>query len=421
MEEARAMKTTMWMVATAAWIATGCYTSSELEVDGGGVGARLPDGRVIPAPGTPDGRAPSPVDSGPPPPPPPPPTPDVDLLLVIDNSGSMSEEQFSLAVELPEIVRALGTGDLDGDGARDAPSVDSLHVGVITPDMGTGGFTVPTCARADFGDDGVFRTQGRIDIMGCMPNYPSFLHWTPTRRTTAEEFAEQVGCVAMVGTGGCGFEQPLEAALKALSPAEPTEWTSHRYAPPEFFRGTTGHGDGVNEGLVRPGSVLAIVMLTDEEDCSASDLNLFNPSDRTYGGTDLNLRCFAHASRALHPTSRYVEGLLQLRARAGRLAFIPIAGVPVDLLSGPGEPTDWASLVGPPGTRDPRLEERVDPSAPNRLVPSCDVPGRGVAFPPIRILQVAESLEARGARVQVGSVCQESHAGRILRGIMEAM
>ena len=357
----------------------------------------------------------------------------VDLLFMVDNSNSMSEEQTSLASELPSMVRILASGDFDqdGDGVEDGEPddpdfepVQDLNVGVITSDMGTGGFTVPTCARSDFGDDGILRTTGRTDIMGCMASYPPFLNFTPDGGRTPDQFGTDVGCVATVGTGGCGFEQQLEAILKAASPSAPTSWTADGYAPPMFFRGTSGHADDQNDGFVRDNSVLAIIPVTDEEDCSALDPELFNPSSATYGATDLNLRCFAHADMALHPISRFVDGYLQLRRSAGLLIYAPIVGIPVDLAPGPGESPNYDQLVGPPGTRDERMEERVDPATPNRLVPSCDIPGRGQAFPPVRIVRVAQELQNRGAGVTVQSICQDDFSGalrEIIRQIASAL
>src|SRR5690242_14520574 len=41
-------------------------------------------------------------------------TDQVDLLFVIDNSGSMAEEQVKLSAQLPRLVQVLTTGDFDG-------------------------------------------------------------------------------------------------------------------------------------------------------------------------------------------------------------------------------------------------------------------------------------------------------------------
>src|SRR5690348_2498849 len=84
----------------------------------------------------------------------------VDLLFVVDNSGSMSEEQASLANQIPRLVNVLASGDADADGTPDFPAVPSLHVGVISTDMGTGGYRVPTCDEPNFGDDGILATTG---------------------------------------------------------------------------------------------------------------------------------------------------------------------------------------------------------------------------------------------------------------------
>ena len=359
-------------------------------------------------------------DAGPVIVPPPPPTGEVDLLFVIDNSGSLGEEQVKLWYELPNLMVRLASGDIDLDGVPDRAPLRDLHVGVVTTDMGTGGFVVPTCADADFGDDGRLRSQGNTGA-GCPATFPPFLAFLAGGADAPERFAADVACVAVAGTGGCGFEQQLEAGLKALSPVGPTAWTAPGYEAPTFFRGTTGHGDIA--GFIRADSVLAIVMLSDEDDCSARDPEIFNPASATYGATDLNLRCFAHEDAALHPVSRYVDGLLQLRRSPGRLVFAPIVGVPQDLEPGLGEAPDWELLTSPdPMVRDYRLQNRVDPSMPTRLLASCTGtdPSHGAAYPPSRILQTARGLDARGARVVLGSICDLAYDG-VMQAIADAI
>ena len=325
----------------------------------------------------------------------------VDLLLAVDSSNSMTEEQASLAAELPALVRSLSMPpDRDGDGVSDWLPVTDLHVGVVNVDLGTGGHLVPTCTSSDFGDDGVLRTVGMTEIAGCMATYPTFLEFDPTV-DSPDAFAREVGCVAQVGTGGCGFEQQLESVLKALSPAAATRYTGPGYAPPTFFRGTSGHGDGANAGFVRDDSLLAIVIVSDEEDCSAADPELFNPESPRYGATDLNLRCSQHAAEALHPVERYVDGFASLRAdRPDLLALGLIVGVPVDLTLDEPTDADFAAVLA-----DPRMQEQLDPSMPSRLLPSCNVVGRGLAFPPRRLVSVARELT--GHRTTVQSICQE--------------
>jgi len=46
---------------------------------------------------------------------------EVDLIFLVDNSGSMADEQVALQRELPSLVSALVSGDQDGDGVEDFP------------------------------------------------------------------------------------------------------------------------------------------------------------------------------------------------------------------------------------------------------------------------------------------------------------
>jgi len=326
----------------------------------------------------------------------------VDLLFMVDNSGSMSEEQASLGTELPRLVRVLTTGDRTGDGLTpdDFPPVRSLHLGVVTSDMGVAGFNVATCTRAAmFGDDGLLRAVGNTSLAGCMATYPSFLEYLPgVTPQTPDDFGNEFRCVAMAGVSGCGFEQQLEAMLKAVTPA--TSSTS-------FFARTRGHGDAENAGFLRDDSVLALVLVSDEEDCSIAEgaAEIFNVSSTTYTG-DLNLRCFLY-KEAQYPVQRYIDGFKALRAgREDLLVFGAIIGVPLDLVS-EGTPNYDAILA------DPRMVEQVDTSPGStglRLVPSCNVPGRGIAFPPRRIVEVAKGFGTYGA---VESICQESFTSAI--------
>ncbi len=359
-----------------------------------------------PADGGPGDAAPP--DAGPPPPP----ANDLDLLFLIDTSASLSEEQAALGAALPRLFEILASGDIDGDGAADVRPFDTVQAGVINADMGTGGFNVPTCTNSMFGDDGVLQTAGSTALAGCEARYPPFLQWRAD--DPAEAIARPLACIGQ-GTSGCGFEQPLEAILKALSPARATPGTAAGYEPPRFFANAQGHGDDRHRGFARDDSLLAVVLFSDEDDCSAHDPELFNLASGVYQA-DLNQRCLAHANEALHPVSRYVDGLLQLRRSPDRLAFVPIVGIPRDL-EGPADvPPSFPPLISPdPAVRDDRMVERIDPTNPVRLFPSCDEPGTGLAFPPVRIVRAASELDRRGARVSVASICTNDLSGAVDR------
>jgi len=310
----------------------------------------------------------------------------VDVLFLVDNSNSMAEEQASLTIQFPHLVSVLATGDRDGDGTPEFPAVKDLHVGVVSSDMGNGGYPVPTCATT-FGDDGILITRGNTATAGCMATYPPYLAFMPPGDVM--QFATDFACVARLGTGGCGFEQHLESVLKAVTPST---------SGITFNMGTVGHADRENAGFLRDDSVIAIVVVGDEDDCSALDPDLFNPSSTTYTG-DLNLRCFMYPA-AVQPVGRYVDGFRALRPDNPDLfVFADIGGVPTDLVANP-DAIDYNAILA-----DSRMQETVDTTAMStRLTPSCNVPGRGLAFPPRRMVTVAQQF-APNAVVQ--SICQD--------------
>ena len=331
---------------------------------------------------------------------------EIDLLFMVDNSNSMAQEQNALSRELPNLVRVLASGDIEGDGMQEFPPVRSLQVGVVTSDMGTGGFMVPTCSNSRFGDDGVLRTRGNTARAGCVASYPSFFEFRPADGGSATDFANEVNCVAGMGTNGCGFEQQLESVLKAVTPSS---------SGIRFVEGSVGHADGQNAGFVRPNSLLTIILVTDEEDCSAANPEVFDPASTTFGG-DLNLRCWTYGNPAdgiIHPVERFVDGLLATRAAAPDLLVVAaITGIPDTTNPVPGADIDFAGILA-----HPDMVEQVDPMMPSRLRPSCDrtdeAGERSIAFPPRRIVSMLQQLDQRGANAILQTICQDSFAGAL--------
>ncbi|MEM1418477.1 MAG: hypothetical protein AAGH15_26520 [Myxococcota bacterium] len=313
-----------------------------------------------------------------------PPTDSLDLLFVVDASAPMEDEQNGLAATLPRLVRSLLTGRR-ADGTLFG-AVRSLHVGVVTADLGAGGHAMPTC-EGRFGDDAQLRTTSRTGAAGCDARYPSFLAVEGPSAADADALAADLSCVLRAGTDGCRFVQPLEAMLKALTPAS---------SPLRFDADTAGQGEGgANDGFLRDDAALAVVVLTHADDCSSREPDLFGPG--RYPIRDPRCHLFPDA---LHPVARYVDGLLALEAPQ-HVAVAVIAGLPTALAPAPGAPADFDGMLA-----DPAMEERIDPHLGHRLVPSCNVPGMGVSFPPRRLVRFAQALEARGADATVQSLCQ---------------
>ncbi|MBW2464133.1 MAG: hypothetical protein JRH11_20960 [Deltaproteobacteria bacterium] len=315
----------------------------------------------------------------------------VDVLFVIDNRASMREEQVTLFEQSRHLTDVLVSGDVDGDGVVDEPPVPDLHFGVVTADLGSGGTLVDGCLSPDFGDDGMLgrgRT-GRL-VETCGLDIPRWLHWSAeSAPSDFDAWQLDAACSLAVGIFGCPYEQPLDAALKALTESA---------APPRFFRNTCGHADTRNAGFLRADSILAVVILSDHDDCSVREPSFFvDAADR---GEDPGLVCHEFEER-LYNVRRYVAGFAALREDPRDLVFAPVVGVPTDAAPAPGDAPDLAAILA-----HPDMQARPDSEDPTRLVPSCNIAGRGLTFPPRRYMEVARGLGAAGASTPVASICQ---------------
>lgn len=334
----------------------------------------------------------------------------VDVLFVIDNSGTMSEEQARLREAMPELLAGLALGS--SVAGETYPPIRDMHVGVVTThmDVGVFGSSVATCRECDqeLGYDGELTEEARERVSGdmctnvvaeCAEFSQRFLTYdgTPASLTQLQAGA---ACKARVTNRGCGFEQPLEAALKAVSPGSLRE-----------FRGTGGHSDGVNAGFLREDSVLVVVFITDEEDCSSPNDEMFNLESTTYDRTRLNVRCSENPDQ-LYASSRYAEGLLRVHP-ADQLVVASLVGVPVDIAG--GDPSDILA--------DDEMQYMA-----------VDVMGGGVGPAPVcessasragaarRFFEVAEDLDSEGAGTENESICAENYSpffSRVLQSVRE--
>jgi len=318
---------------------------------------------------------------------------ELDVLLVVDNSGSMREEQALLVREFPRLARALASGDRDGDGVQDFPALGSVHLGVTSTDLGSGAETNVRTCETGFGQDGIL-----IASAGSASGVATYNAEDPA---SLERFVAQVSSAAVLGTEGCGYEQPLEASLLALSSAAASPASAVGY------EGRVGHALGANAGLVRDSSMLAIVYVTDENDMSVADAALLGNTDPRFSSVPANLRghTFESDASAILPISRYVSNLGALRADPRDLIFAAVTGIPMDASAEATRP-DFAALRASLSTR---IDERG-------LLPVCSS-ANGVAHASRRIVGVAEGLDARGASTVLTSIC-EADFQRLLDGIL---
>jgi hypothetical protein len=315
----------------------------------------------------------------------------LDLLFVLDDSSSIIGLRQALIAELPNAVRGLATGDIDGDGVRDGAPIDSIHLGVVIPELGVP-VGLPGCLGGN-GDDGVLSAGSNCSA----DTTPVFQFEALTDSPTT--FARDATCALTFPPGtGCGLPQVLETALKALAPAAPTSWTRAGYVPPVFRDGSSGHG---GMGLVRDDSTLAIVVLTSHDDQSVPDIGLWSDDPR-YNAIGLTARTVAFPDHT-YPIARYVDGLLGLRTSPERLFFGVMAGIPDG-----SDGMEVSAILAMP-----RMVPQLD-AMNDVVVPVCTAPANPqevAARPAQRIVEVAAGLECAGAEIVVRSICTANFQG----------
>ena len=326
----------------------------------------------------------------------------LDMLFMIDSSPTMVEEQAAIRMQIPRLVQILTSGDLEagtsrpGVGVMDFQPVRSMHIGVITQDGGGLGRAGAGICSSLAGDDGLLSmpeaTSRRTGTAAtCAPGgLPLFLDFT--RGTTdVNTLVSQFTCQTELGTGGCGLEQDLEMVMKAL--VDPS------YAPPTgpYLSGTPAHGNptGENSGFVRDNSVLAIMIVTDEDDGSVSNSDIFDPSI-TFMPNDLNTRVPFNPDYQ-YDVQRYVDALRTVESDPERLVVITIAGVPEDLVDDPANGEGSMNLTAV--LNDPRMANVLS-TMPGYLVAACSS-SSGEAYPARRLVDFTQRV---GGVVQ--SICQ---------------
>jgi hypothetical protein len=229
----------------------------------------------------------------------------IDLLFMIDNSRSMADKQRILQDAVPQLLNRLinpacfnpDTEQLSnppcGPGTeQEFKPIDDIHIGIVTSSLG--GHGADTCSQdvmyetqeeASQQDDKgqLLPTLPRRDGAGNPVNLPQyngnsgFLVWDPsnkhtppgegTEQTLVQNFTTQVSAT---GELGCGFEASLEAWYRFLIDPDP---------PQNVVKmGNEAIVQRPNQAIIqqrraflRPDSLVAVIMLTDENDCSTFD------------------------------------------------------------------------------------------------------------------------------------------------------
>ena len=240
------------ILATVAVLA-GCEGRTAMRIlrDGGAVKAAVTNdaGTVTTAAAQcPEGSSPRVVVSGSP--------IKLDLLFMIDDSPSMQEEQSNLARNFPQLIEEL----------RKMPAgFPDLHLGVVSSDMGAGAANLGSSCGNSLGDRGVLQVRGGCGLDASKGRF-LISQSGGTDNNFQGDIADVFACMANLGTNGCGFEHQLQSVRMALS---------------GFVTD--------NAGFLRSDAHLAVVYITDEDDCSApADTTMF---ETPVSGQDGSLRC----------------------------------------------------------------------------------------------------------------------------------
>jgi hypothetical protein len=338
----------------------------------------------------------------------PPTTNKVDLLFMIDNSSSMADKQEILAQAVGDLVDRLvnppcidvatglviGLPLVDGScasGVRDFQPIRDLHIGIISSSLGSHGAKNsvgneqcpdPDPSKSNAHNKDMSHLLSRSlnnGVEGTVPTFEDkgFLAWNGSGIAAQSITLPFQSMVLGVGQHGCGYEAQLEAVYRFLNDPNPYASINVSGAGPGISQltGTDSTVLAQRAAFLRPDSLVAIVAVTDENDCSINDADPqgfyallppvsfngtqvsqiqrgtsacdTNPNDACCFNCGLvspppfctppsqdpacvngkgtllrtqdpeNLRCFAQKRRYgkdfLYPIARYVEGLTQFK------------------------------------------------------------------------------------------------------------
>jgi hypothetical protein len=214
------------------------------------------------------------------------PSRNVDILFVIDDSSHTAGLQKNLIANFPTLMQRL----------EDPPGLADLHLAIVSTDLGAGDGSIAGC-DAKGGKNGVFQYAARGDCAasGIAPGATYISNVGGVKNYTGE-IEDVFACIAPLGESGCGFEHPLAAAARALG-------ADGRPAPVE------------NQGFLRPDAFLFIVIVTNEDDCSAPPGSaLFDTKENmsldSTLGPPTSFRCneFGHLCNGQKPPRRPPSG-----------------------------------------------------------------------------------------------------------------
>jgi len=232
----------------------------------------------------------------------------IDLLFMIDNSASMGDKQRILAQAVPDLLTRLTTPRCIDVGSRAAVARDpatgqcpdgsepefepvtDIHIGVISSSIG--GHGSDACAPGTFygynptqEDMSHLLTRGKSQPQVDTYQGKGYLQWDPEQKLTPPgtgKIEDLTGrftdIVAGVGEQGCWYEASLEAWYRFLVDPAPYANLVKRPCDDAHPESQCVFPEGVDATVLtqradflRSDSLLVVIMLSDENDCSLLD------------------------------------------------------------------------------------------------------------------------------------------------------
>jgi hypothetical protein len=322
----------------------------------------------------------------------------VDILFMVDDSSSMTPLQLKLATGFKDFMTSLE--NLPG-------GMPDLHIGVVSSSMGAGRNTsIDSCPTG--GDQGALhdRPLGSTCAQTALTDHFIAVHTDATSGQLVTNYGaaslpDAFGCIAALGSSGCGFEHQLSSVRHALDPA---------LAPP------------VNAGFLRADAFLAVILVTNEDDCSAPDnSDLFDSSSsavsdplgplQSYRCNELGHLCLIDG-KLQHPPRTMATGELQgcRSAEDGRLDKVSDFVSFLKNLKGDPARVFLAAVTGPATPYVVGLESSSgspDPSSVQwpYVLHSCAAADGTYADPAVRI---AQTVNAFGGHGLLSSICDDT-------------
>ncbi len=355
---------------------------------------------------------------------------EVDILFVIDNSYSMGEEQGRLSANFENFIARLEAEQTQADYRIAVTTTDNGNPRCAGDSDGSehGAFVMSSCVDRLENFEGADGTNAAYacedycpaDFSGYLPEETSLFQggeaasrpWIesiaggsnlPEGMSTTQAFQ----CFGPQGVSGCGYESPLEATQRAL------ERTRDRNDPAY--------------GFLRDGAILAVVIVTDEADCSAApgsdsifkadggkhfweDPDAFAPTSAVCwnagvfcddnGCRSANYKADGTmtsnpAEAVMSPVQGYVDYLKnEIKGNDDPVFVSVIAGVPEDYPE-----------VAIPYTESDDQEFQDDFG----IGAGCTSSDGGTAIPPVRLKEFADAFTSDSAEVNLFSICADDY------------